>query len=128
MDYARGCVLAYRVITATVPVWYYHRMEPFTHIYCTTCKAIKPAKREANAIGCGVCNTLQLELDENERGKCENCGLESLVHEPLDSEDVSGRFLGGDIVCNNCKLILATVYKEKPATDSRRKNTAPGFS
>ena len=103
-------------------------MEPFTHIYCTTCKAIKPAKREANAIGCGVCNTLQLELDENERGKCENCGLESLVHEPLDSEDVSRRFLGGDIVCNNCKLILATVYKEKPATDSRRKNTAPGFS
>ena len=103
-------------------------MEPFTHIYCTTCKDIKPAKREANAIGCGVCNTLRLELDENERGECENCGLQPLDHEPLDSEDVSGRFLGGDILCNHCRLILATVYKEKPATDSGQKNNAPGFS
>src|SRR5690242_7298899 len=34
-----------------------------------------------------------------------------------------GQFLGGDILCNHCRFILATVYKEKPATDSGQKIT-----
>jgi len=116
------------VITVTLPVWHYYSMEPFTHIYCTRCKAIKPAKREPNVIGCAACDTLLLGLDEKECGKCETCGLQPLEHGSLDSEDISGQFLGGDILCNHCRLILATVYKEKPATDSGQKNNAPGFS
>ena len=102
-------------------------MEPFTHIYCTRCKVINPAKREANVISCGVCDKLLLGLDENEHGECETCGLQPLEHKSLDSEDVSGQFLGGDILCNHCRLILATVYKQKPA-DSGQKNNASGFS
>ena len=43
----------------------------FTHIYCTRCKAINPAKREANVISCGGCDNLLLGLDENEHGECE---------------------------------------------------------
>ena len=114
-------------VTATLPVWYYYLVEPFTHIYCTRCKAINPAKREANVISCGVCDKLLLGLDENEHGECETCGLQPLEHKSLDSEDVSGQFLGGDILCNHCRLILATVYKQKPA-DSGQKNNASGFS
>jgi len=91
------------------------------------CKEIKPAKRDANLISCGVCDTLLLRLDENEHGECETCGLQPLEHKSLDSEDVSGQFLGGDILCNSCRLILATVYKQKPA-DSGQKNNASGFS
>jgi hypothetical protein len=98
----------------------------FTHIYCTSCKAINFAKREANVITCGVCNKPVLRLDDNEHGECETCGLQSLEHKSLDSEDVSGQFLGGDILCDSCKLILAKVYKQKPG-DSGQKNNAPGF-
>ena len=115
-----------RVITATVPVWYYYFVEPFTHIYCTSCKAINFAKREANVITCGVCDKPVLRLDDNEHGECETCGLQSLEHKSLDSEDVSGQFLRGDILCDSCKLILAKVYKQKPG-DSGQKNNAPGF-
>src|SRR4029078_3507773 len=95
----------------------------FTHIYCTRCKAIKPAKREPNVIGCAACDTLLLGLDEKECGKCETCGLQPLEHGSLDSEDISGQFLGGDILCNHCRLILATVYKKNQRRIQGRKIT-----
>ena len=88
-------------------------MQPFTHIYCDHCEAINPANRKKNGIYCENCLRRLLRLDSRERGKCEISGFEELEHEALIGEDVSRSFLGGDIMCTDCRSILATVYKPK---------------
>jgi hypothetical protein len=35
------------------------------------------------------------------------------MHEPLDDEDITGEYLGGDVQCSKCNLILAAVFKKK---------------
>lgn len=43
---------------------------------------------------------------------CPNCRkIRLIAAEPLKSQDTTGRFLGGDLVCTVCRVIIATLYK-----------------
>lgn len=45
---------------------------------------------------------------------CEICGIQPVIIEPAHTEDISGKYIGGDLVCDTCKLVIATHYREKP--------------
>lgn len=45
---------------------------------------------------------------------CEVChNIQPAIFEPLTAPDYSARFLGGDIVCKVCALVIVTLYKKK---------------
>ena len=52
-----------------------------THIYCRSCKGIKP-----------------------------------MIIDPLCGRDMTGQFVGIDLVCGNCRLIIATVSRPVETT------------
>jgi hypothetical protein len=85
-------------------------MEPFTHVYCDNCDDIQPVQRNRN-VTCGVCGSVAVKMDDSGRGYCEICQqMQPLEHEPLAGEDVSGQFLGGDILCSDCRFVITTVF------------------
>ena len=44
---------------------------------------------------------------------CGNCqAIRTAFFAGAQQLDVTGRFVGGDIVCEECNFIIATVYKE----------------
>jgi hypothetical protein len=45
---------------------------------------------------------------------CELCEkIQPVKREDLHGEDTTGKFLGGDILCTECGLVLLTVYVPK---------------
>ena len=45
---------------------------------------------------------------------CDTCAkIQPAEREPLDVIDISGRFLGGDLLCSVCKFVVATVYRSR---------------
>ena len=45
---------------------------------------------------------------------CEICGeIQPVVFDKTPAEDVSGEFMGRDIVCEECNFIIATFYSPK---------------
>jgi hypothetical protein len=50
---------------------------------------------------------------------CSNCeAIQPANFEPLTVDDETGCYLGGDIACTVCGLIIATLYRPKPASRS----------
>lgn len=46
---------------------------------------------------------------------CECCdAITPAILEPLEHEDTTGKFLGGDVVCADCHFVIATMYRVKP--------------
>ena len=46
---------------------------------------------------------------------CECCDkVTPAILESLDGPDRTGKFLGGDVVCADCRFVIATMYREKP--------------
>lgn len=44
---------------------------------------------------------------------CEMCDdIVDAIFEPLKVESKDGWFVGGDIICHECKGVIATLYKE----------------
>ncbi len=44
---------------------------------------------------------------------CTNCkAIEPATFEVLSGLSFNGLYLGGDITCRNCRVVIATVYKE----------------
>lgn len=55
-------------------------------------------------------------MNEATHAYCENCrSIQEVRHEGLDSKDVTGNYLGGDVCCNTCNWIVATMYRKKEA-------------
>lgn len=45
---------------------------------------------------------------------CSICNVVSPIYrEPMTTPDVTGHFVGGDIVCGECHFIIATVFKKQ---------------
>jgi hypothetical protein len=57
---------------------------------------------------------------------CEMCdAIQPVIQESLTDPDTSGKFLGRDLLCNECRFVIATLYKEKGgllAVDNERGN------
>jgi hypothetical protein len=92
-------------------------MESFTHIWCRREKAIQPVKMTTQGIYCGVCGQREVRL-QGERAYCADHGGEFydikfdwFVRDRLDDADFE--YIDGDIVCGDCGMILAGVYKSK---------------
>jgi hypothetical protein len=48
---------------------------------------------------------------------CPLCdAIQPAFFEGFDNIDVSGQFVGGDIVCETCRLVIATAYDLIPTT------------
>jgi hypothetical protein len=78
------------------------------------CDAVQPAKRNGD-IACNVCGHVEVEMDPAGRGYCAVCQeWQPLEHEALFGEDVTGQFIGGDILCGHCRFVIATVFKPDP--------------
>lgn len=85
-------------------------MTSFTHVYCDKCDDIQPAKRNGD-IECGICGYTIVKLDERQQGYCEVCDkFQPLKHEEPHGENVSGQFVGEDILCVECRYVIATVF------------------
>jgi RNA recognition motif-containing protein len=45
---------------------------------------------------------------------CDMCSaIQPVIQESLTGPDTSGKFIGGDLLCNECRSIIATLYKRK---------------
>jgi hypothetical protein len=46
---------------------------------------------------------------------CEACGVPRSVYiEPLSADDLNGTKKCGDIICVNCRFVIATIFADKP--------------
>jgi hypothetical protein len=43
--------------------------------------------------------------------------IQPVIQESLTDADTSGEFLGGDLLCNECRFVIATLYKRLDAGD-----------
>lgn len=52
---------------------------------------------------------------------CPGCGeIHQLLTDAMPGSDVSGRFYDPeDLICDHCKLVIATTYRRKYATRSK---------
>ena len=45
---------------------------------------------------------------------CESCGsIQPIIIEPLTAADESNEYLGGDLLCCTCHLVITTIFKVK---------------
>jgi hypothetical protein len=48
---------------------------------------------------------------------CPLCdAIQPAFFEGFDNIDVSGQFVGGDIVCETCRLVIATAYRPESSS------------
>ena len=46
---------------------------------------------------------------------CSNCGeIQPVSVNDVGADDVSGRFVGADVICSMCNYVVATVYRLAP--------------
>ena len=52
---------------------------------------------------------------------CTNCeGIQAVFFEGLKNVSTDGYFIGGDVVCEECAFIVATLYEEEFQEDDER--------
>jgi hypothetical protein len=103
-------------------------LDMVTHFYCDKCKARRRVKEKPHVLKtkgryvlCGgdfVCGHCGFHLSIY----CENCQKV----QPLDIEvpwmdDPDDGFLGGDVLCSKCRLIIGTLFKRKSSQSGRVK-------
>jgi hypothetical protein len=103
-------------------------LESITHFYCDRCKAIRPVKRKPHILetkgrsvlckGDFVCERCGFRLSTY----CENCKKV----QPLDIEvpwmsEPDDSFLGGDVLCSKCRLIIGTLFRPEVSQSGRLK-------
>jgi hypothetical protein len=51
---------------------------------------------------------------------CETCNaIRAVIQESLTGPDTSGKFVGDDLICNECHFIIATLYKRLDGGDTK---------
>ena len=93
-------------------------LKDVSHFYCDKCKKIRRVKKKPQILHkqgpylvcegpfiCGKCGFQTSTF-------CENCGKVQpvFVKEPW-MEGETDDFLGGDVLCSYCRLVLTTIYK-----------------
>jgi hypothetical protein len=60
---------------------------------------------------------------------CDTCSaIQPVIQESLTGPDTSGKFIGGDLLCNECRSIIATLYKRKAGLVAVEKERHPNGS
>lgn len=55
-----------------------------------------------------------VSIDDYQYIYCDNCkSINRLVFDKKDGLDVTGKYLGKDLNCGQCRLVISTVYKEE---------------
>lgn len=58
-----------------------------------------------------MCQNAHVGLDAITHFWCEVCGkIQPILFEGAKTQDTTGEFAGGDIVCQQCHFIIATAY------------------
>ena len=103
-------------------------LESITHFYCDKCKARKRVREKRHVLktkgryvlceGDFVCGRCGFHLSTY----CENCEKVQPVEIELPwMDDPDNGFLGGDILCSKCRLIIGTLFRRKPSRSGRVK-------
>jgi hypothetical protein len=51
---------------------------------------------------------------------CEMCdAIQPVTQESLTDPDTSGKLLGGDLLCTECRFVIATLYKRLDGDDTK---------
>jgi hypothetical protein len=60
---------------------------------------------------------------------CETCNaIRPVIQESLTGPDTSRKFIGGDLLCNECRFIIATLYERKAGLVAVEKERRPNGS
>jgi len=54
---------------------------------------------------------------------CEICGISEVIVESMDGVSTCGEYLGGDIVCKKCKLVIVTIFRKNPPKSEENQNS-----
>jgi len=71
--------------------------------------------------------TITIEAPVDVRFYCEGCGeSRAVIIEDLQSDDLNGDRVWGDIICRECRLVIATVSADSPGRYRFMKMDASG--
>jgi hypothetical protein len=106
-------------------------LKEYSHFYCEKCKATRPLKDKPEISetkgpyvlikGDFVC----AHCGFRKSADCENCQIQPVEIEEPYMENVDGRFLGGDVLCSNCRLIIGTLFKPNASHEGKSKTGGP---
>jgi len=107
-------------------------LKSITHFYCDKCKARRRLKKKPHILatkgryvlceGDFVCERCGFRLATY----CENCKkVQPVEIEVPWMSDPDDGFLGGDVLCSKCRLVIGTLFKPKARPASREKHGGP---
>ena len=89
-------------------------------IYCGGCDSFQPFTTDNGSLLCGRCNSVLGRSNAEGLMYCDNCGdyhaffEENPLRRPLPGDEPNRGYVLGDMVCNECCSILATVREPEP--------------
>ena len=98
-------------------------------IYCQHCDSFHLLVVNNANLTCGRCHFVVARTNAEGLMYCEGCEdyqtfFEEILKEPLPSDQFNQRYLIGDLVCEECYSILATVREPKPLIVSSGENAS----